>query len=509
MRQALNSAEWLTYGHDYTNQRFAPLDQITKSNVARLTPAYVFQTGIADAFETSPIVSNGIMYLSSAQDHVFAIDARTGEVLWDHAPRLKEHLNICCGPVNRGVALADGLVLIGLVDGRLVALDQYTGDVQWSVQVADNALGYSITAPPLAYKDMVIIGVAGGEFGIRGSITAYALDDGHLVWRWYATDRQHWAGTFAATAPGGIPLDRNLARERATYHDYAQAWRRGGGAIWQVPAADPQRDAIYFATGNPWPDYAGDVRPGDNLFTDSIVSLNASTGRMNWYFQEVPHDVWDFDAASPAMLFDTVDTSGHAVNAVAEAGKTGWFYILNRDTGKVIRISERFVPQPNSFAAVLRTGPLGLNESGGGSNWSPVSYNPQLKIAVTVGISRPIRIHHRQARTPALAHHGVASGIDVDTGKIVWQDYFDEPLQGGTVSTSGGLTFLGESNGYFDALDTKTGAVLWRFQTGAGVNAPPIAFAIDGEEYIAVASGGNQRVHSRYGDSLFVFHLPH
>jgi PQQ-dependent dehydrogenase (methanol/ethanol family) len=522
LQAAQSSQEWLTHGHDYSNQRFSPLAQVDASNAQRLVAAFVFQTGIGEGFETTPLVSNGVMYLSTAFDNVFAVNASDGTLLWRYHPTLKPARKLCCGPVYRGVALADGLVFIGQVDGKLVALDQYTGAVQWSTQVAENAQGYSITSAPLVYKDLVLIGVAGGEFAIRGSLSAYSIDDGHLVWRWYSTDARHWGAAFSENAPGGYSLHRNIARERATYHLFADAWRRGGGAVWTTPAADVRRNAIYLTTGNPWPDYSSYVRPGDNLFTDSIVALDASTGRMKWYFQEVPHDVWDWDSASPPLLFDVKDASGQTVSAVGEAGKTGWFYIVNRDTGKLIRLSDPFVPQMNIFRPPTAAGTVEEPGGGGGSNWSPVSFNPSLQLAVVSAISHPVRFYTRnQLRASPLdsigsgagddesaPHYGLASGIDVDTGKILWQDRFDRALMGGSLSTAGGVTFVGESSGYFDALETRTGKVLWRFQTGAGVNAPPIAFAVDGEEYVAVASGGNERVHSRLGDSLFVFHIP-
>lgn len=288
-----------------------------------------------------------------------------------------------------------------------------------------------------------------------------------------------------------------------------------------TPCADPERNVIYLTTGNPWPDYASDVRPGDNLYTDSIVALDAATGKLKWYFQEVPHDLWDWDAASPPVLFDTFDSSGGRVAAIGEAGKTGWFYVLDRDTGKLVRRSQNFVPQSNMFVEPTRRGVDVLPGPGGGSNWSPVSMNQRDGIVVVTAISSNATIYgderSRSSTDDSLGsyvehHHGtqygLASGIDVNDGHLVWQDRFSDPMIGGSASSSGGITVFGESNGNVDAVATTTGILLWRFRTGAGVNAPPVIYKSGGHEYIAIASGGNERVHSRLGDSIFVFSLP-
>jgi alcohol dehydrogenase (cytochrome c) len=472
--------DWPTYGGDYENRRFSEQLDITPDNVARLVPAYVVQTGVVGPFEATPIVSGGTMYVSTANDGVIAINARNGDVLWQRQP-ISGTFRLCCGPVNRGVAVGDGLVVIGELDGRLLALDARTGTPRWSELVGKNSDGYSITMAPLIYRDTVFIGVAGGEFGVRGSLSAYALRDGKLKWRWYATDAQHWSH-------GG--------------------WEHGGGAVWTTPAIDTQRNAIYVSTGNPWPD-DGDLRPGNNLYTDSIVALDASTGKLKWYFQETPHDVHDLDAASPPVLFPTVDDRGRSVAAVGEVNKAGWLYILDRDTGRLIRRSQN--------VAAANGVPITLSRPQGGSNWSPMSIDPATGYAIVCAN------HHIKDQssdessaskpTPqtiaAHERYGVASAIDLASGRIVWQDQFDLALVGGSVSTASGLTFFGEAFGDFDAVASRTGKLLWRFQTGAGVNAAPIIYRIDGEEFVAVASGGNRQIGTPYGDSIFVFHLPH
>ena len=510
------------YGHDYSNQRYSPVAQITTANVGSLQPAYVFQTGVAAAFETTPIVADGKMYITTAFDHVFALDAKSGARLWHYQAKLGKTI-FCCGPVNRGVALADGTLFLGQLDGKLVALDAATGKVKWSVAAGDNAAGYSLTMAPLIYGREVIVGGAGGEYGIRGSVTAYARSDGHQMWRWYSTDPEHWAGSFSPKTPDGVDLHRDIAAEKAAYAQHKDAWKIGGGATWMTPALDASSRTIFVSTGNPSPDLLGAVRPGDNLYTDSIVALDAMTGKIKWYYQEIPHDVWDLDAVSPVVLFDTVDASGKSVAAVGQAGKTGWFYVLDRNSGKLIRKSDAFVPQENMFAQPTEKGVRMLPGANGGVEWSPVSYDPTMHYAIVSALHQPMLYSTKpqELQNGALwlgsafvgiateKQYGLLSAIDTNSGKVAWQYKVDYPMVGGSVSTAGGVTFVGESNGMFDAFDTKGGRRLWQFQTGAGVNAAPMVYQIDGEEYVAVASGGSFQVQSQYGDSLYVFKLPH
>jgi alcohol dehydrogenase (cytochrome c) len=520
MKSAQSSSDWLTYGHDYSNQRFSPLNGVTPDNVAKLVPAFVFQTGVVQAFETTPIVANGKMFLTSAYSHVFAIDAKTGKRLWQYEPKLGKTV-FCCGPVNRGVAIAGDSVYVGTLDGKLVALDQETGHVKWSVQVGPNAAGYSLTMAPLIYKDTVIVGGAGGEYGVRGSVTAFSLADGTQKWRWYSSNATDWPGKWSATTPDGVDLHRDIAAEKASYPKYKDAWEHSGGATWMTPAVDADSNTIFVTTGNPSPDLYGEPRPGDNLYTDCIVALDATSGKLKWYYQDVPHDVWDLDVVSPAVLFDTVDASGKTVKAVGQAGKTGWYYVLNRSTGKLIRKSKNFVPQENMFAHPTAAGIRMLPGANGGTEWSPISFDPTLHFAMVSALHQPMlystKPQEREsgalwlgsafAGIPTEKQYGLLSAVNVDTGDIAWQVKTDQPLIGGSLSTAGGLTFLGEGDGNFDAFDSKSGKLDWQFQTGAGVNAAPMAYSIDGEEYIAVASGGSFQLGYPYGDSLYVFHV--
>lgn len=499
------NGQWRTYGLDNGNQRFSPLREIGTGNVSNLTPAYVFQTGVAGAFETNPLVADGTMYLTTAYDGLFAIDASTGQLRWKIDPLNGDFLQ-CCGPVNRGVAITQDLVILGRLDGTVVALDRRTGAPRWSSRIADNKLGYSVTLAPLVYRDMVIVGVGGGDLGIRGSLIALSLRDGKVRWRWFATDPQHWFGTSARLrTDDGYLQGAAAARAR---NKFANSWMRGGGGIWTTPAIDPSRDTIYLTTGNPWPDLDGSKRPGDNLFTDCIVALNATTGQMRWYFQEVPHDTMDLDAASPPLLFQTIDAHGQHVDALGEVGKTGLFYVLNRDSGKLIR-------QSKDLSSIKMPGHGHEHGWTGGASWSPMSFDPTLGyVIVTTTRHLTPEPGTRRSGLKELEHeweiiYSSVSAVDVATGAIVWQDEFDGGLVGGTVSTASGLTFVGEGNGYFDALDTRTGARLWQFQTGAGVNAPPIVFTANGREYVAVASGGNQQLRTSRGDALFAFRLSH
>ncbi len=499
-RTAPQDDEWVTYGHDYGNNRFSTSQQINRTNVSQLVPRYVAQTGVVGPFEASPIVAGGVMYVSTPYDGIIAINATTGKSIWRRPPLTGNFLQ-CCGPVNRGVAISGNRVIIGQLDGVLVALDAKTGMVQWTAEVADNTKGYSITMAPLIYHDTVIVGVGGGEFGIRGFLAAYHVRDGKLKWRWYATDSRHWFGTTAR-----LRTDEGLASEAESQQlraRFSNSWQRGGGGIWTSPAIDPQTRTIFVATGNPWPMSRGTSRPGDNLYTDSIVALDADTGRMKWYFQQTPHDVDDLDAASPPLLFDTVDTAGHSLRALGEIGKTGIFYILDRSNGHLIRQSRPLLRGITPINSRQRFA--------GGSTWSPVSFDPRLGYAIVTVTARPLAEGNVKRgafdATAWNAAFGTVSAISVTSGHVIWQDWFNEGVVGGSLSTAGDLTFVGEGGGYFDALDTKTGERLWHFETGAGVNAPPITYTIDGHQYVAVAVGGNQQLGTQYGDAIFAFTL--
>ncbi|MGH7189758.1 MAG: pyrroloquinoline quinone-dependent dehydrogenase, partial [Acetobacteraceae bacterium] len=518
---AAGVSAWPTYGGDLANTRFANLDQINTGNVGSLVPAWIFQTGVVGADEGTPLVVGGTMYVTTGQnDTIIALDARTGTLRWRHATPLG-FTTLCCGTNNRGVAVDGGKVFYATLDGHLVALDAANGKEIWSVRLGEPKDGFSETMAPLLWNGKIYIGSAGGEYGIRGSLTAYSEADGKEIWRWWSVS-PGWEGSYV-TAVNGVSLHRDVAAEKADAARWQDAWKHGGGPVWMTPALDAATGTIYASTGNPAPQLLGAERPGDNLYTDSIVALDANTGAMKWAYQETPHDLWDYDATSPPLLFDVTGANGAKVAAVGEAGKTGWFYILDRNSGRMLTLSEPFVPQMNLYRP---PGPNGITvEPGalGGANWSPASYNPDLGLAyvaavVQARVDKPIPYAEwktggeRWAGSHEVPRRGdkgrgTFTAIDVATGKIAWQDKTSLPLIGGSLALPD-LTFVGEGDGNFDAIDAKSGKILWRFQTGAGISAAPIAYELDGREYVAVQSGGNTLLGTSPGDDVIVFALP-
>ena len=525
MQEAMaDPASWPSYGRDYSNQRFSPLTQITRSTVKQLALAWHFKTGVVKAFETSPVVADGTMYITTALNHVIALDAATGTKKWEWVAGLGTTI-ICCGPVNRGVAVYGGRVYVGTLDARLVALDAASGGQLWEAQVADNTRGYSITMAPLAVNGKIITGVSGAEYGIRGFVSAYDAESGKLIWRWYSIpspDDGGWWGSWRTTDPFGTSLNRDVGRERADSAKYADAWKHGGGSVWQTPAVDLARDLVVLTVNNPSPDVDGVVRPGDNLYTDCIVALHLSTGKLAWFFQQVPHDRWDYDPISPPILVDVRDPTGRLVPAVAEAGKTGWVYVLDRLTGAPIRRSDAFVPQRGIFSLPTRRGTLIAPGGNGGSEWSPAAVNPTLGLMYVLGLNEPDVYKLRPERLKNGASwlagvwlsalgkkaSGTFSAIDLNTGRIAWQQKMEKRMVGGALATAGGVVFVGSAEKQFYAFDAQHGDTLWHYLAPAGVNAPPVSFAIKGRQYIAVASGGVLQINAPRGDELLVFALP-
>ncbi|MFL5761257.1 MAG: PQQ-dependent dehydrogenase, methanol/ethanol family [Thermomicrobiales bacterium] len=530
-------AEWTIYGGNLCNQRFSGLDQINTSNVSQLKGAWTFHTGVqssATSFESSPIVVGGVMYVTGPQSQVWALDATSGTQLWSYVPSIQgvEALPLCCGQVNRGVAIGGGKIFVGQVDAKLTALNANDGSVAWSVAVADPRAGYSETMAPIFHDGLIYIGVSGAEYEIRGMVTAYDANTGKQVWRFY-------------TIPGpGEPGHETWPQDN-------DLWKYGGGSVWQAPAFDPQLGLMYIVVGNPSPDLDGTQRAGDNLYTESIVALDFKTGAYKWHFQEIHHDIWDYDVVSPAVLFD-FDNNGTPVKALGQAGKTGWVYLLDRATGKpLLGMDEKAVPQdaaqhtsatqpyPEGDAFVplecpekIANYPMGpifsvfgkdpvliCPGANGGSEWSPSSYSPQTEMMYVCGIHQPqiwttkpdklepgtLRLGSAFITPPGGKTWGTFTAMDVHTNKIAWQKKLDNMCIGGSLATAGGLVFAGEADGNFDAYDAKTGDVLWQFQTGAGANAPAISYSINGTQYIAVASGGNFQLNYPRGDTLWVF----
>ena len=527
---AAQGGDWTTYGGNDWNQRYSTLKQISTSNVAQLVPRKIFQTGITrlGSFENTPIVQNGVMYVTTPYNTAMAYDLNTNKELWRYDHKLGTTI-FCCGPNNRGVAIHGGAhVYMGTLDAHLVALDAKTGKVLWDKEVADPAFGYSITHAPLVVGDNIIVGVSGGEYGIRGHVTAYNAGSGEQVWRWYSIPAPNGDPTFDEKAPNGwwgtwatkaedADLHRDIAKEKADSAKYADGWKTGGGGVWTTPAYDKASNTIFATVGNPSPDLDGSVRPGDNLFTDAMVAIDAATGKTKWYYQTVPHDVWDLDATSPSVV---MMLDGKKV--VVHAGKTGWLYVVDAATGKLVRKSQNFVPQENMFALPTPEGTRMLPGANGGSEWSPISVNPRLGYAFVAGLHQPMHYKTHSApwekgrlwlgsafvAIPGEDQYGLFSAVDLKTGKIAWQNKVPQPMMGGSLSTAGGLTFTGEGNGNFNAYDSRTGKLLWQFNGGAGCNATPVSFEQDGEQFIAVACGGNFQLSYPLGDAVLIFGLP-
>ncbi|HEX2637319.1 MAG TPA: PQQ-binding-like beta-propeller repeat protein [Gemmatimonadales bacterium] len=517
---------WTTYGGTDWNQRWSTLARITTSNVSRLVPRMLFQTGTSKlgSLETTPLVVDGTMYVTTPySEAIIAYDLRTNKQLWRQEPKIGTTIT-CCGPVNRGVAVGGGSVFVGTLDARLLAFDARTGKPKWDVEVADPTFGYSITMAPLIVGEHVIVGVSGGEYGIRGHLDAYDMATGKQVWRWYSIPApgddpvatNGWWGTWATHAEDA-DLHRDIAREKADSTKYADAWKTGGGGVWTTPSYDKASNTIYATVGNPSPDLDGSVRPGDNLFTDGIVAIDATTGKTKWYYQTVPHDVWDLDATSPSAI---TELGGKKV--VLHAGKTGWLYVVDAATGKLVRKSQNFVPHENMFALPTAKGTRMLPGANGGSEWSPISVNPKLGYAFVAALHQPMNYITHTApwekgrlwlgsafvAIPGEEQYGLFSAIDLKTGKIAWQNKVPQPMMGGSLSTAGGLTFTGEGNGNFNAYDSRTGKLLWQFNAGAGCNGTPMSFELDREQFIGMACGGNFQLSYPLGSAILIFGLP-
>jgi PQQ-dependent dehydrogenase (methanol/ethanol family) len=466
--------------------------------------------------------------------------------------------------------VAYGKVFVGTVDARLIALDQKTGKPVWDKPLvgepagkgettdqfaADDPLrkqrvsgttGLGANMAPLVYKGKVIIGITGVGYGLHlesdrpgapvgtvvgfagesqraGFYAAFDVATGERIWQFDSTPASGWEGQFRATTVDGAPLDRDIAREKATFAQYPEAAKRGGGSAWTTPAVDPELGLIYLGIGNPSPQMDDVSRPGDNLYTVSLVALDVETGKLRWYYQQVPHDMWGLDVASPPVLFDA-EVDGQRVPAVAEAGKTGWLYVLDRRNGKLLYKSEAFVPQQNQFRRPTPEGVVIAPGAAGGASWSPVAYDSRTGLAYVAALHMPTRytVHELPATAdkPAVRYTmlelaggpswGTLTALDTRThGKIRWQVKTPQPLVGGVLATAGDLVFTGEGDGNFAAFDSRTGARLWQFNCGAGVNAPPVTYELDGVQYIVVAAGGSSIFGYRQGDAVLAFALMH
>ncbi len=523
----LNSAatdrrNFLATNGDYKQQRFFPNSDINRSNIKRLHVAWIFQTDIQESTETSPIVVNGVMYVTTSFDHVYALNAKTGEQYWEYIHPMGPITTYCCGPNNRGVAVYQDKVYVATLDSKLVALDAKSGNPVWVQQIADPTLGYSETMAPTAVDGKILIGTNGGEYGVRGFVKAYDANSGKLLWS-FDTIPQNSVGVWATKDATGHDLHRDIAAEKAQLGKTGDPYKTLGGGVWQNPSVDLATKRVYFVVGNPSPDLDGAQRPGDNLYTDSLVSVDLDTGKLVCYFQYIPHDLWDLDATSPTVLVNVKDKNGKTIPGVLHAGKIGNIFVNDRKDCSLIRFSEPMVSQKDMWtpptAVAPDQGTRMFPGANGGVEWSPIATDPGLSLAYAINLEQPMTYTINSSPypggklwlggaftiIPGSTQFGNVTAVDYNTGKIKWQVKTPQPMIGGILATAGGLVFAGESNGWFKAYDAANGHILWQFQAGAGVNAPPSSYTVDGKQYVVVGAGGNVQVNSKRGNSIIAF----
>jgi alcohol dehydrogenase (cytochrome c) len=490
---AAEPQHWLTYSGSYDGHRYSPLAEIERRNVARLKLAWIYQTNDLNQFEATPLAADAIMYISEPPSQAAALDLRTGRPVWQFRRAAPSDVRTCCGQVNRGVALLGDTVFLGTLDAHLLALDAKTGHLLWDRVVADYKTGHSITAAPLALKDKIIVGISGGEYGIRGFVDAYDPKAGARLWRFW-------------TVPGpGEPGHQTWAGE---------SWRTGSAATWLTGSFDPALNLLYWGTGNPGPDYSGGERAGDNLYSNALVALNAATGKLKWHFQFTPHDTHDWDANHVPILLDAT-LHGAARRMVAVANRNGFFYLLDRQTGEFLLgkqfgkqtwakglddrgrpvLAEHVEPPPEGSAMYP-----GVH---GATNWNSPSYNPGTGL-LYVAVREEGTVFYRATAEykagnyfsaggmrgiPGVEPSGSIQALDPLTGEKRWEFALHSPPWAGVLSTAGGVVFGGTNEGNIFALDAATGKPLWSFQAGAPVYANPISYRFEGRQYIAVTAG--------------------
>lgn len=515
-----DTQQFLHANGNYDQTRFYPGKQVDRSNVAKLRPAWIFQLDVKESLETTPIIVGGVMYVTTSFDHVYALNAKTGEQYWHYKHKMGAITTYCCGPNNRGVAVYDDKVYLATLDAKLVALDAKTGSVLWETQIADPESGYSETMAPTAVNGKILIGTNGGEYGIRGFVRAYDAKTGKQIWN-FDTTPENSVGVWATKDATGRDLHRDIAAEKAQLAKTGDPYKTLGGGVWQNPAVDLKLNRIFFVVGNPSPDLDGSLRPGDNLYTDSLVSLDLDTGKYVCHLQYIPHDVWDLDAVSPPILVDVKDKDGKTIPGVIHGGKTGHVYVHNRQDCSLIRFSEAMVAQENMWTLPTSEGARMLPGANGGVEWSPMAVNPTLSLAYAVNLHQPMTYQVQSSPypdgklwlggafkvIPTEESFGNVTAVNYDTGKIKWQVKTPQPMMGGALATAGGLVFTGEANGWFRAYNAEDGKILWSFQCGAGVNAPASAYSLDGKEYVVVGAGGNTQIDFKRGNNIIAFTL--
>jgi alcohol dehydrogenase (cytochrome c) len=516
-----DAKNWIHSNGNYSNTRFYPGAQINTGNVGKLKPAFVFQTAVLESMETAPIVINGVMFLTTSFNHVYAIDAVTGEEFWHYKHKMGPITTYCCGPNNRGVAVEGGTLFMGTLDAKLVALEASTGKLLWETQIADPDKGYSETMAPVVVDGKVLIGTNGGEYGVRGFVKAFNAKDGKLIWTFYSIPEKGHEGVWAVNDATGRNMHRDIAAEKAAFAKDSSFYQTLGGGVWMAPAVDLKTRTVFFLAGNPSPDLYGAIRPGDNLYTNSMVAIDLDKGTYKWHFQYIAHDVWDLDAVSPPILLDVRDKTGKLVPGLIHAGKTGHVYVHDRKDCSLIRFSEAMVPQENMWTLPTPEGARMLPGANGGVEWSPMAVNPQLGLSYAINLHQPMTYQVQSTPypggklwlggafkvIPGEEQWGNITAVDYNTGKIRWQVKTPQPMIGGVLATAGGLVFTGEGNGRFRAYDARNGNVLWTFNAGAGVNAPPSTYTVAGKQYVVVAAGGNVQLDFKRGNTIIAFTL--
>ena len=516
-----DSKNWLHPNGSYEQTRFYPANQINTGNVSKLRPAFVVQTAVLESMETAPLVVNGVMFITTSYNHVYAVNATTGEQYWHYKHKIGPVSTYCCGPNNKGVAISEGKLFMGTLDAKIVALDAKSGKLIWQTQIADPELGYSETMAPTVVDGKVLIGTNGGEYGVRGFVKAFNAETGKLDWTFYTIPDKGHEGVWAENDATGRNMKRNIAAEKAALAKNADFYKTLGGGVWMTPAIDKKTRTVFFVAGNPSPDLYGAERPGDNLYTNSMIAVDLDSGKYKWHYQYIAHDVWDLDAVSPPILVDVKDKDGKMVPGVIHGGKTGHIYVHDRSNGNLIRFSEAMVSQEGLWSLPTPQGTRMSLGANGGVEWSPMAVNPNLRLAFAANLEQPMTYHVEASaypggklwlggafkNVPGEEQFGNVTAVNLDTGKIAWKARTPQPMIGGVLATAGDLVFAGEGNGWLKAYDAKTGKVLWQYQCGAGVNAPPTSYTVDGKQYIAVAAGGNSQLDFKRGNSVFVFAL--
>ena len=508
-----NPDMWLQYGGDYSNARHSPIEELSPENVDDLRFAWGFPTGTNGQFAVSPVVYDGIMYVTSSFNRLFALDATSGELYWRYDHPQPADLRLCCGPANRGVAIIDDKVLMATLDARILAFDRLSGEILWDSEIVEYYRGFSATSAPLIVKDMAIIGIGGGEYGVRGFFDAYNVNTGERVWRHYTVPAAGEAGseTWAGTS-----------------------YETGGAPAWTIGSYDAELDILYWTTGNPSPDWNGDARLGDNLFSDSVLAIDPDTGERLWHYQFTPHDVWDYDGNTHLFLVD-LEVEGETVKSLVQANRNGFFYAINRENGEFIRATS-YMEQLNWATSMEPGGRPVINPEAlpveeptyrvcpgvmGGMNGSTAgSLNTDLGLAFIPVIEscqlmqKGIGVHIEGLQftggmpisvdAAEEVAYGHITAMDYQTGEVAWRYLDPQPVMGGTLSTAGGLVFAGSLTGYAIALDAENGEEVWRAKLGGGVRSQPIAYEVDGEAYVAIGSSNFQTLSGFVGGDIAI-----